>query len=337
MTASDDSSADGPEALDRLAAGALDLWDLPGGSDGAQVRLMNVSENRTYRVEGAGGIRAVLRLHRAGYHSRRAVESELAWIAALDAAGAVAVPRVIAGRDGQAVQLRSPPGAGEPRLLVLFEHVPGRAPDEGRDLPAAFERLGAIAARCHAHARSWAAPDRFERPRWDAAAVFGPDPIWGDWRRAPHVDGAVRPVLEAVEAGVRARLASYGTAPDRFGLIHADMRLANLLDGPGGLTVIDFDDCGAGWLLYDFAAAVSFLEADPRLPRLKAAWLRGYAGIRPPPPGAHDEMDTFVMLRRMALLAWVGSRPASPEPQALAPHFARVTADLGRAWLARTG
>jgi len=47
------------------------------------------------------------------------------------------------------------------------------------------------------------------------------------------------------------------------------------------------------------------------------------------------EIDTFVMLRRMALLAWIGSHIEAPEPQAMAPDFARVTAELGQAWLDR--
>jgi len=41
------------------------------------------------------------------------------------------------------------------------------------------------------------------------------------------------------------------------------------------------------------------------------------------------------MLRRMALLAWIGSHIEAPEPQALAPGFAATTARLGQAWLDR--
>ena len=41
------------------------------------------------------------------------------------------------------------------------------------------------------------------------------------------------------------------------------------------------------------------------------------------------------MLRRMALLAWIGSHIEAPEPQALAPDFAANTARLGRDWLDR--
>ena len=72
-------------------------------------------------------------------------------------------------------------------------------------------------------------------------------------------------VAEVAER-VRAGLAAYGTAPDRFGLIHADMRLANVLVDGEAVTLIDFDDSGEGWFAYDFAAAVSFFEDSPVVP-----------------------------------------------------------------------
>jgi len=39
------------------------------------------------------------------------------------------------------------------------------------------------------------------------------------------------------------------------------------------------------------------------------------------------------MLRRMALLAWIGSHIEAPEPQELAPGFASKTSELGQIWL----
>ncbi|PRX38011.1 Ser/Thr protein kinase RdoA involved in Cpx stress response, MazF antagonist [Meinhardsimonia xiamenensis] len=320
--------------LDRLANEALALWDLPPG---AAARLINLSENATYLVEAPGGWRSILRVHREGYHSRRAIECELAWARALSEAGAVETAPPIPGRDGALVQSHPVPGGAGARRLVMFEHLPGTHPDERGDLVPAFRTLGEIAARTHLHAISWARPEPFERLRWDERAVFGPEPIWGDWRAAPNVTPAIAAVLERLEATLRRRLAAYGKGAGRFGLIHADMRLANLLIEGDSIRLIDFDDCGFGWFLYDFAAAVSFIEDNPALPALKAAWLDGYRRLRPLPAEEEAEIDSFVMLRRMALLAWIGSHIEAPEPQALAPHFAAVTAELAEAWLTRNG
>ena len=62
------------------------------------------------------------------------------------------------------------------------------------------------------------------------------------------------------------RLAEIGESSDHFGLVHADLRLANLLIDGEQLTVIDFDDCGFSWYLYDFAAAITFMQTSGEIP-----------------------------------------------------------------------
>lgn len=316
--------------LQRLAEQALSLWDIPGG---ASARLINVSENATYLVEASGGYKAVLRVHRENYHSKRAIESELAWIDALGSEGVVETPHYYPGRDGHAIQQATIDGIKEPRFLVLFEFVEGKAPDETDDMTVGFEKLGTIAASCHEHSLRWQRPSAFERLTWDTEAVFGPTPTWGHWRHAPNVTDDVSNVLEAVEKTIRQRLKTYGKAAHRYNLIHADMRLANLLVSNAGTRLIDFDDCGMGWLMYDFAAAISFIEDDPRIPSLKSAWLQGYRAVRPLDKADEAEIDTFIMLRRMALLAWIGSHIEAPEPKKYAPTFAKTTARLGKDYL----
>ncbi len=319
------------EHLERLANASLPLWPVPAG---ARARLINVSENATYLVE-AEGFRSILRIHRPAYHSRRGIGQELAWSQALAASGLVETPPPIAGVNGDLVQEGHAEGLPEPRLMVMFAFAPGRQPDENEDLTAPFERLGAIAARTHLHSQAWAKPEPLERLVWDAAAVFGPQANWGNWRDAPNVTPEIGAVLEEAEALVCRRLAAFGKGPDRYGLVHADMRLANLLIEGERTTLIDFDDCGLGWFLYDFATGVSFMEDHPQVPALRRAWVKGYRSVRPLSDAEEAEIDTFVMLRRMALLAWIGSHIEAPEPQAMAPHFAANTARLAKGYLAR--
>jgi Ser/Thr protein kinase RdoA (MazF antagonist) len=100
--------------------------------------------------------------------------------------------------------------------------------------------------------------------------------------------------------------------PRRFGLVHADLRLANLLVAEPHLRIIDFDDCGFSWFLYDFASAVSFIEHEPIVPDLLHAWITGYRRIAPLSAEELEELPTFVVLRRILLMAWLASHAEIP-------------------------
>lgn len=316
--------------LERLVRDSLSLWEI---SSQAEVRLLNVSENVTYLIEAPCGQKSVLRVHRENYHTRRAIEGELAWLKALDADGVIETAPVYVGQNGKEIQKNYINGLETPRMMTLFHFVEGVPPDETRDMNEGFQELGAIAARCHNHVLSWRKPPGFERLVWDAKAIFGANARWGDWRDAPEVTPKIAQVLERVEKTLCLRLGAFGKAADRYNLIHADMRLANLLVHQGKTRLIDFDDCGWGWFLYDFAAAISFIEDDPRVPTLQEAWVRGYRSVRVMSAEEEGEIKSFVMLRRMALLAWIGSHYEAPEPQKLAPGFAATTARLGQEYL----
>ncbi|GAA4588851.1 phosphotransferase [Planotetraspora phitsanulokensis] len=324
------SAGDGVLAhVEAVARRALRHYDV---APDAEVRLINVSENATFTVDD-GGVRTVLRVHRLGYHSPRAIASELDWARALRVEAGVRTPGVIPARDGSRIVTVETPGA-DTRQCVMFEFLPGGEPPLDR-LVEDFEPLGAITARMHLHARGWTRPPEFTRFHWDLDAAFGASPRWGSWRDGPGMDAEARAVLTRLEARLRDRLLRFGAGPERYGLIHADLRLANLLvDGEAGTSVIDFDDCGMGWYLYDFGAAVSFIEHDPRVPEMIDSWVRGYRSVADLPPADEDEIWTFVMFRRLLLVGWIGSHSAVDVARELGAGYTRGTCELAERYLA---
>lgn len=321
--------------LESFADAALDRWKLPAG---ASARLVNRAENSTFVVEAAGQERAVLRLYRRGHRTEQEIRSELDWSDALIESGAVAAPKAIPGSDGNRLQFLKGSGGTGRRAFAMFEFVDGEHPDEGKELLPLFEWLGETAARLHLHSASWKRPDGFSRPTWNLDAAFGPAPAWGRWADAPNLTAEAASILRRLQSVLERRLQAFGTNPDRFGLIHADMRLANVILANGAPTLIDFDDCCFGWHMYDFAAAVSFIEDSPQIPGMKSAWTEGYRRSRPLGTNDERELDSFIMFRRLALLAWVGSRRSdATEASALADRFAQGTAELAESYLSRFG
>ncbi|HHG89501.1 MAG TPA: aminoglycoside phosphotransferase [Devosia sp.] len=283
-------------------------------------------------LEQPGGQKTVLRVHRPGYHSLTAINSELAWMAALRNETGLVTPMALPGNDGALVQSVDA-GKGEMRFAVLFAFEEGTEPEQGASLVASFRQLGVLAANCHAHAERWALPEGFTRLTWDADTILSPDAHWGDWRDGPGVRGEIPEVLSRGEKAIRAKLSGYGKGADRFGIIHADMRLANLLVDDGQTKLIDFDDCGFGWFAYDFAAAISFFEDSELVPDLLAGWLAGYKTVRGFSEADLGIMDTMVLLRRYALLAWIGSHHETELAANLKDSFAAGTAGLAERYL----
>ena len=292
--------------VERLRQGALGLAPKWGLGPETDVRLLTLSENATFLArDPAAAAPVILRVHRPEYHTQAEIESELAWIEALRAEGAVDTPEPLRLADGGHIAAFQ--DGDQTRHVVGFEFMSGSEPDESGDLVPGFEMLGAISARLHGHVRRWSVPQGFVRKTWNWESAFGEAPLWGDWRAALGLTSDGRAVLERLALALRDRLAAYGTGPDRFGLVHADLRLANLLVEGDRLGVIDFDDCGFSWFVYDFAAAISFLETEAYIPDLQAAWLKGYRSVAPLGDEHEAMIPTFIMFRRLLLTAWIAS------------------------------
>jgi Ser/Thr protein kinase RdoA (MazF antagonist) len=140
-------------------------------------------------------------------------------------------------------------------------------------------------------------------------------------------------VLSRLEATLRRRLLAYGRSPARFGLVHADTRLANLLVNDGEVNVIDFDDCGFSWYLYDLATAFSFFEDAPQVPELIEGWLTGYRTIAPLAVEDEAEIWTFILLRRLLLVAWLGSHHTVELARELGTRYTTGACELAERYL----
>lgn len=318
--------------LGRLESGvrnALPQWNVP---ESATVELLTISENATYLVKDeASGSRLIIRVHRPAYHTREQILSELAWIDALRADEIVATPQPVATTQGQLLTAFSD---GETdRYAVAFTFLGGDEPDADADGIKWYGKLGEINARLHQHARRWQKPQGFDRKVWNFETVVGDKAYWGDWRAALGLTADGKAILEKTYARLAREVAAYGETPDRFGLVHCDMRAANLLVDGKRLAVIDFDDCGLSWYAYDFAAAISFLETEPVVDTLKAAWIEGYRSVAP--FSAEDEaaLPMFIMMRRMQLTAWIASHSETPTARQMGTAYTDGTVALAEHYL----
>lgn len=299
------------EAYTALAREALHAWGLAS----AKLKLLKQRENAVFAVDGDHGQRAVLRIHRAGYHSDEALRSELQWMAALDEFG-VATPAVIPADSGAPFVIASVASVPEPRQVDLLAWVDGQplgtiedgVGDQG-NAEESYRLAGTLIARMHNFAADWPLPEGFQRHAWDEDGLLGEDPFWGRFWELQALSSTQRAIiLKARELALTA-LYNYGQGPDRYGLIHADPLPENFLrDAEGTVRVIDFDDGGFGWLLFDFATALFFYIGEPCFDELLDAMVTGYKQVRELPPEFEKQLPLFLLLRGFSYLGWVHTR-----------------------------
>lgn len=317
------------ENISGLLRAALPRW---GVSEKSELSLLTFSENATFLVtDPLTKRRLVLRVHRPNYCHHDEIISELDWLLSLKNSATINVAAPVPLVNGErVVQLENEDSV---TCVVAFEFVAGSEPDSSCDLTDWYRQLGQIAGRLHLHSLGWQRPPGFTRKMWTFDTIIGRQALWGDWRSQRQLTPDDISLLEQTEKLLKAQLDEYGCSPDRFGLVHCDMRLANLLVDGDKMTVIDFDDCGICWFGWDFATAVSFIEDDPLLGSYQAAWLEGYRTVRPFSHQDEAMIPVLVMLRRLQLCAWLASHAETPTAQQLAATYPTGTVALARDYL----
>jgi len=146
--------------------------------------------------------------------------------------------------------------------------------------------------------------------------MIGPGCRWGQWRDVGFTRAEQR-LLDGVEASAIAVAAAAARTPQSWGLIHADLRPSNLMIDADQLTVIDFDDCGFSWFLYDFASALTFQEHLDEAPRMARDWITGYRQVRPVERADETVACALSMIRRLQMLGWTTTHREDALPPAL--------------------
>lgn len=285
----------------------------------ATLRFVHHSENVTFRVTDArDGSALVLRLHRPWYHDIAELRSEHEWTRALVQAG-IAAPEPLPTTDGAAFAQVAVAATGEQRWAGLARWVEGEmlADIVARETDPAvaaghFAKLGAVMARMHDQATGWTPPAGFKRHALDEDGLMGPAPFWGPFWDHAIFSPEERNLMLATRDRLRAALVRYGKAPQRYSLIHADLHPKNVVIGAGSAAVIDFDDAGFGWHLYDLAVALVAYERHPDFAAFRDACIAGYRSERALSDADLAWLPTFLLVRNLAQIGWYHQRPELP-------------------------
>ena len=321
--------------LHDLARHALQHWD----GEFAEIELVKFRENAVFSARRDDGQRVALRIHRSGYHCAAALRSELLWMDALAGAG-ITVPQIIRAQDQSHLIEVTHQAIGESRHIDMLAWLPGATAGTSEngvqaetEINFLFNEAGALAARIHLHSAQWQQPDEFVRHAWDEDGLIGANPFWGRFWELEPLSAEQRDLLQEARRAARRDLRQYGRHLGNFGMIHADLVPENLLiEGPR-LRLIDFDDAGFGWHMFELATALYFCLDDPRYEQIKAALLDGYHAVKPLTAADRQTLALFLMLRGTTYLGWIHTRQGTPTAIEMAPMLIDRACRLARTYL----
>jgi Ser/Thr protein kinase RdoA (MazF antagonist) len=92
-------------------------------------------------------------------------------------------------------------------------------------------------------------------------------------------------------------------------MIHADLAPGNLIIQGENLHIIDFDDAGFGWHMYELATGLYPYQDHPRFSEMVNAVFGGYREDRQLCEESTGLLKLFLLIRALALVGWRAARP----------------------------
>jgi Ser/Thr protein kinase RdoA (MazF antagonist) len=276
---------------------------------------INYEYNATLKVEATDGRLFALRINTNSPRTPENLRAEIAFVRFLAEDGRVKVPHPIENSDGDFYT--SIPHAASGRMFhcVLYSWILGEElEDEPTDEQLAA--LGAAMATMHIVAPGFTLPEGSALPKFD-------DPLW--WTEdfllseKSVLDAEAKELIAQALSAIKSGVSKFylNATP---GVIHADMHGGNVLWHDGGLSVIDFDDCGLGLPIQDFVTALYYFDT----PEQDAAFKAGYQSIAPIPECSEKEMKMFFLQRRVVLLNYL-YETSNLEHKSMIPEYQEET------------
>ncbi len=271
------------------------------GLDGARVSYIWDYTNGSFRVDHEFGS-CYCKVYRRNRHDTVTVRSELLWVDALAEAGCP-VSRPRRTLDDDVVWVSPEHGMLGARAVSMIPWIDGEEVS-GADRDAAqFEAVGEVLGRVHEVGVAWSRPEDFTRPRFDRAAIYAGAERWEVLPEELRADlGRASDALARAEAKI-------GESPLRFGLIHGDASVGNVLFKGREPFLIDFDDCGFGYFVSDLATVLAGAWGNQdSYEQNRVALLGGYQRIRPLVAQEIEAIPATMAARAASLIFWAATQ-----------------------------
>lgn len=307
--------------MTNLIARALARW----GMVNVDCAFVAGRENQVYRISCNEGDFA-LRIRRPGLRNEAELRSELIWLNAMRQAG-LCVPRPKRSAHGRFLERIDRHAADMTGWLT--GRPLGREPLQIENVDQVFFALGRETARLHTANDAFIPPQGFVRPDWNIDGLLGETPLWDRFWQNPTLDEDARRLLQAFRRKARRDLTHLANTLD-YGLIHADIVRENVLIDGECLRLIDFDDGGYGFRLFDIATTLLKHRKEACYETIRSNLIEGYRTVRWLDV---SQLDLFLSLRAVTYVGWSIRRMAEDGVPARNARFIADAHELCTAYL----
>ncbi|MEM7538908.1 MAG: phosphotransferase [Chloroflexota bacterium] len=301
------------EQLQKLGEQALTVYFSNDVLAQLDIQFVSDSENTVFHVCHRTNLNQqsyMLRIHGADLTNPDFIEGELRWLAAIREELPIQVPTPVAAMDGSLVQTVTHPDVPNPRLVVVFEWLPG---DVLGDIieRTHIRQIGAMMAQLHNHGAQFELPEAYVRASWDNPAEINRGEQIAKWlRNVPEYILSEADRALCIEASLRTGevMKTIDTSRD-YGLMHCDIHPHNCLLYDGQISIIDFDDCRLGSFGEDIGITLTYFDDRPDYEQWRDTFFEGYTSHRALPHShmgdCMTEIEAYMVSRGLGLLAWM--------------------------------
>ena len=285
---------------DKLFKKSISFWNLKND----EFELLAHRENITYKVYDLKGSPFVLRFHRKNYSDFDEIESELLWLKNLIDFG-MNVPEPILSINNRLIEKI------QDQFITLLEWqngLPLSIIDKTKNntfRSLVYSNLGEALAELHLLSDKWVKPQNFNKRNWDINGLLGNIPIWDKFWKNPELTKDQSNKLFNLKKKYYSLFIKKENDLD-YGLIHADAVRDNVLvENSGKVSLIDFDDSGYGFRLFDIATILLHYINEKDFLNIKKNIIDGYLKKR---DLDFKYLNHFILFRSFTYIGWNISR-----------------------------
>ena len=260
---------------------------------------LRTSENVVIKLVSDSGRSYALRIRKILGSYQEQISSELVVLRDFSERTQADIPAPLPTRNGRLFCTVT--AGGDAYMCIVFSWVAGVHLGAGEITPRHMAFMAQAVSLLHNFSSAYHPPSSLVRPVYDEEWFFGAP----SWTTSADFVGRLDPdhaaYLRAADDTIRARLREHPRNAASFGLIHYDLHAGNFLFHENGANMIDFDECGFGYYLFDLAHILFEFIDDPRFGAFKDVVAEHYAGAR----YSDRDLALFLALQGIAYANWL--------------------------------